>query len=209
MRSIVGNRLPRFTIEQSKMLKHAYDYIGLNYYTASYAADDNSSTAITELSYTTDSHVVVTKEKDGVPIGEPTAISWLYMYPEGIRYMTKYVKDKYDDPPIIITENGVAQANNLTLPFIEALQDYQRIRYHTLHLTALLEAIRNGVRVQGYILWSIWDDFEWSYGYTFRFGLNYIDYQNGLERYPKYSALWFKTFLQKENASDGLGYSPV
>ncbi|KAL9269997.1 Beta-glucosidase 11-like protein [Drosera capensis] len=209
MRSIVGSRLPRFTVEQSNMLKHAYDYIGLNYYTASYAADDNSTTSITELSYTTDNHVDVTKEKDGVPIGEPTALSWLYIYPEGIQYTTKYVKDMYNDPPIIITENGVAELNNLTLPLNEALQDYQRIRYHTLHLIALLKAIRNGIRVQGYIVWSILDDFEWNFGYTCRFGLNYIDYQNGLKRYPKYSALWFKTFLQKENTSYRLGYSSI
>ncbi|GAB2299261.1 hypothetical protein Dimus_033331 [Dionaea muscipula] len=62
MRSIVGSRLPNFTEEQSQILKHSYDYFGLNYYTTSYAANDTSSTSTTELSYTTDSHVTLTRK---------------------------------------------------------------------------------------------------------------------------------------------------
>ncbi|GAB2289826.1 Beta-glucosidase 17 [Dionaea muscipula] len=208
MRSIVGSRLPNFTEEQSQILKHSYDYFGLNYYTTSYAANDTSSTSTTELSYTTDSHVTLTHEKDGVPIGEPTAVDWLYIFPKGIRYMTKYVKEKYGNAPIIITENGVGDANNYTLPISKAVQDYQRIRYHRLHLASLLKAIKDGVDVQGYQIWSLFDDFEWNYGYTYRFGLNYIDYKHGLTRYPKYSALWLKKFLQKQSSSNR-GYSPM
>ncbi|GAB2212813.1 hypothetical protein Droror1_Dr00020807 [Drosera rotundifolia] len=209
MRNIVGSRLPNFTEEQSEMLKHSYDFFGLNYYTTSYAANDNSSSSSTELSYTTDNHVTTTQEKDGVPIGEPTAINWIYICPNGIRDMVKYVKEKYGDAPIIITENGVADANNSTLPISKAVKDYQRIRFHTLHLTSLLEAIEEGVDVQGYLIWSLFDDFEWSDGYTYRFGLNYIDYKHGLTRYPKYSALWLEKFLQKNRTSTRIGYSPM
>ncbi|GAB2287685.1 hypothetical protein Dimus_022051 [Dionaea muscipula] len=201
MRTIVGSRLPNFTKQQSEMLKHSYDFFGLNYYTSSYAADDNSSSSSTELSYTTDNHVTLTQERDGVPIGEPTAIDWIYIYPKGIRYMTKYVKEKYGDAPIIITENGVAEANNSTLPINKAVQDYQRIRYHRLHLTSLLKAIKEGINVQGYLIWSLFDDFEWSDGFTYRFGLNYVDYKHGLTRYPKYSSLWLEKFLQKQTTS--------
>ena len=58
---------------------------------------------------------------------------------------------------------------------------------------------RAGVNVKGYFAWSVLDDFEWNSGYTVRFGITYIDYKNGLTRYMKRSALWFKNFLQKEN----------
>ena len=56
---------------------------------------------------------------------------------------------------------------------------------------------RDGVDVRGYFAWSLLDNFEWSSGYTVRFGINYVDYKNGLKRYPKLSARWFKNFLKK------------
>ena len=39
MRSLVGDRLPKFSCEESQMLYGSFDFIGLNYYTACYAAD--------------------------------------------------------------------------------------------------------------------------------------------------------------------------
>ena len=50
--------------------------------------------------------------------------------------------------------------------------------------------------MKGYFAWSLLDNFEWVYGYTVRFGLNFVDYNDGLKRYPKNSARWFKEFLQ-------------
>lgn len=54
-----------------------------------------------------------------------------------------------------------------------------------------------GVNVKGFFPWSFLDDFEWNAGYTYRFGLHYVDYEHALKRYPKNSALWFKKFLKK------------
>lgn len=56
---------------------------------------------------------------------------------------------------------------------------------------------REGANVKGYFAWSLLDNFEWASGYTVRFGIHYVDYKNGLKRYPKLSAHWFKKFLQK------------
>ena len=55
---------------------------------------------------------------------------------------------------------------------------------------------RDGVNVKGHFSWSLLDNFEWSNGYTVRFGINYVDYKNGLKRHPKFSARWFKKFLK-------------
>lgn len=52
------------------------------------------------------------------------------------------------------------------------------------------------MNVRGYFVWSHLDNFEWSDGYTVRFGLVYVDYKDGLKRYLKDSAKWFKNFLQ-------------
>ena len=51
--------------------------------------------------------------------------------------------------------------------------------------------------MKGYFAWSFLDDFEWDAGFTFRFGLGFVDYKNGLSRYPKRSALWVNKFLKK------------
>ena len=57
---------------------------------------------------------------------------------------------------------------------------------------------RNGVDVRGYFAWSLLDNFEWNNGYTVRFGSYYVDYKDGLKRYPKSSAKWFKNFLKRD-----------
>ncbi|KAF2602829.1 hypothetical protein F2Q70_00024606 [Brassica cretica] len=57
-------------------------------------------------------------------------------------------------------------------------------------------SIEDGVRVEGYYVWSLLDNFEWNSGYGVRYGLYYIDYKDGLRRYPKMSALWLKEFLK-------------
>jgi len=55
---------------------------------------------------------------------------------------------------------------------------------------------RNGVNVQGYIHWSLADNWEWGSGFKPRFGLYYTDYEDNLKRHAKKSAEWYKAFLQ-------------
>uniref|UniRef100_A0A0D9W663 Beta-glucosidase n=1 Tax=Leersia perrieri TaxID=77586 RepID=A0A0D9W663_9ORYZ len=195
MRQLVGNRLPRFTKEQSKLVKGAFDFIGLNYYTTNYADNLPPSNGLNN-SYTTDARANLTGVRNGIPIGPQAASPWLYIYPQGFRELLLYVKENYGNPTIYITENGVDEFNNKTLPLQEALKDDTRIDYYHKHLLALLSAIRDGANIKGYFAWSLLDNFEWSNGYTVRFGINFVDYNDGAKRYPKKSAYWFKKFLQ-------------
>nr|CAB3504605.1 unnamed protein product [Digitaria exilis] len=135
--------------------------------------------------------------RNGVPIGPQGASPFIYIYPRGLHEILLYIKENYGNPAIYITENGIDEANNMSLPLHEALKDDTRVEYHSKHLLALLSAIRDGANVKGYFAWSLLDNFEWVYGYTVRFGLNFVDYKDGLKRYPKKSAHWFKDFLQK------------
>ena len=66
-----------------------------------------------------------------------------------------------------------------------------------IHLNICVCVCRNGAKVKGYFPWTLLDDFEWDSGYTVRFGLNYVDYNDGLKRHPKLSAHWFKNLLKK------------
>lgn len=58
--------------------------------------------------------------------------------------------------------------------------------------------------MRGYFIWSFMDNFEWTYGFTIRFGLYYVDY-NTLERIPKQSVAWYREFLRGEET---LGSAP-
>ncbi|KAJ9697880.1 hypothetical protein PVL29_007146 [Vitis rotundifolia] len=197
MRSLVGKRLPKFSKEQSETLKGSYDFLGLNYYTANYAAHSPHDNSINP-SYSTDAHAkLTTAERHGILIGAKSASDWLYVYPKGIREILLYTKNKYKDPIIYITENGIDEVNNDELSLEEALADNVRIDFYYHHLSFLKSAIEDGVKVKGFFAWSLLDNFEWSSGYTVRFGINFVDYKDGLRRHPKLSALWFKNFLKK------------
>ncbi|KAM1148869.1 hypothetical protein ACFX2B_029227 [Malus domestica] len=196
MQGLVRERLPKFTDEESKMLIGSFDFIGLNYYSARYAADVPKNYS-EPASYLYDPHVTLLTELDGVPIGPQAASNWLYVYPKGIHDFVLYTKNKYGDPIIYITENGIDEVNNSTLSLEDALHDTNRTDYYNHHLCYLQAAIKKGSNVKGYFAWSILDNFEWSEGYTVRFGINYVDYDNGLKRHPKLSTYWFKNFLKK------------
>ncbi|XP_057454108.1 vicianin hydrolase-like isoform X2 [Lotus japonicus] len=195
MRSLVGYRLPKFTKQQSQSLKGSSDFLGVNYYTT-YFAEHIPPTSINK-TYYRDMQAKLSPLRNGLAIGTPTALNWLFVYPKGIHQLLRHIKDNYKNPPLYITENGIAEVRNDSIPINEARKDSIRIRYHDSHLKSLLEAIKDGVNLKGYYAWSFSDSYEWDAGYTVRFGLIYVDYKNNLRRYPKYSAFWLKKFLLK------------
>ena len=93
---------------------------------------------------------------------------------------------------MLVTENGVC------VPDVYEngrIHDNRRIRFFNDHLLAVLKAKKEGINVDGYMVWSPTDNFEWDKGYRTRFGLVYIDYQTK-ERIMKDSGLWFRDFLK-------------
>ncbi|TQE00498.1 hypothetical protein C1H46_013924 [Malus baccata] len=201
MQALVENRLPKFTKEQSAMLKGSYDFIGLNYYSGTYAANVPHQNDA-KPNYKTDALVNQSVEYNGVPIGPLGASDWLHVYPRGIRDLLVYTKRKYQNPLIYITENGYDDPNDPNMPIEESLADKKRIDYLDRHIHYIHRAIEDGVNVMGYFIWSLFDNMEWNTGYTVRFGINYIDFKDGLKRHPKDSAKWLKKFLKTENHED-------
>ncbi|XP_043692822.1 beta-glucosidase 24-like [Telopea speciosissima] len=197
MKELVGERLPKFNATESAMLNGSFDFLGLNYYTTSYAfnvppADPNY------LSYQTDACANTTGFRNGTAIGTLTASPWLYVYPMAMEQVLNYIKGKYNNPLIYITENGVSQEK---VPLLESLNDTNRIVYIKTHLYYLHRAIREGVNVKGYFVWSLLDNFEWNYGYTTPFGIYYVNLEmnsRNLTRIPKKSAKWLQSFLKMD-----------
>ncbi|KAJ3679409.1 hypothetical protein LUZ60_017420 [Juncus effusus] len=198
MQSLVGTRLPQFSKSESKLIAGSIDFLGMNHYTSLYARNDR--TRIRKLimdDAQTDSAIIKTAYRHGKIIGETAASHWLHIVPWGIRKLMKYIKENYKNPEIIITENGMDDANYPFTSQEKVLKDEKRINYHNDYLSNLLSSIReDGCKVRGYFIWSLLDNWEWNSGYTVRFGLYYVDYKNNLTRIPKASVQWFKEFLQ-------------
>ncbi|KAK4430068.1 Beta-glucosidase 6 [Sesamum alatum] len=197
MRTRVGTRLPKFSQAQSAQVKGAFDFIGINHYTTWYANENNTNLIGVLLNDTlADSGAFTLPIALGRPVHDRANSIWLYIVPEGIRSLMNYIRQKYNNPLVIITENGMDDGNSPFGSIKNALKDEKRIKYHNDYLTNLLAAIKeDGCNVRGYFVWSLLDNWEWGAGFSSRFGLYYVDYKDNLKRYAKDSVKWFKNFL--------------
>jgi len=129
------------------------------------------------------------------PIGTPvTSLSWP-VTPKCLYWGPKFLYERYKKP-IIISENGMA-CNDI-ISSDGKIHDQDRIDFIESYLKEISNAIDDGVDISGYMYWSLMDNFEWTHGYSQRFGLIYIDY-NDLKRIPKDSFYWYKNFIAKNN----------
>ncbi|KAL4352675.1 hypothetical protein GQ457_06G013180 [Hibiscus cannabinus] len=224
----LGDRLPKFSQEEKKLLLNSLDFLGLNHYTSRFISH---ATSCSEESYFYKAQEMerIVEWEGGEKIGEKVRIllwrmyilynntclslgsfpiakqgasEWLYIVPWGLRKVLNYIARTYNNPPIYITENGMDEEDDNSLPLNEILDDKLRVRYFKGYLAAVSQAIKDGADVRGYFAWSLLDNFEWGQGYTKRFGLVYVDYKNGLTRHPKSSAYWFSRFLTSGERED-------
>ncbi|KAL2931480.1 Beta-glucosidase 18 [Bienertia sinuspersici] len=197
MRKILGRNLPRFSENEKKILIKALDFIGVNHYTSFYAQDCIFSSCKHGPGVTwTEGLYLRTPLKNGIPIGEPTAMDWLYVHPQGMEKIVTYLKKRYSNTPMFITENGYAQESHQNSSINSLLNDSKRVEYMAGYLDSLLRTIEKGADVRGYFAWSLLDNFEWLWGYTRRFGLYHVDYDT-LKRTPKLSVAWYRAFISK------------
>lgn len=106
------------------------------------------------------------------------------MQPAKIQDVLVRLSKKYNKP-IIITENGLAD-----------MHDKERRWWIAHTLVAMDAAIKKGVKLEGYLHWSLLDNFEWAYGKWPRFGLVSVNYET-MERRIRPSAKWFGTIVGK------------
>ncbi|XP_027340252.1 beta-glucosidase 18-like isoform X3 [Abrus precatorius] len=194
MQSILGSQLPRFSPKEKSLIKGSLDFIGINHYGTLYAKDCSLSACSLGADHPIRGYVETTGMRDGIPIGDQTGIARFFVVPKGMEKIVDYIKIRYHNMPMYITENGYSLPPKPDVTMHDLIQDFKRIEYHKAYLAALLRAIRKGADVRGYLIWSLMDNFEWASGYDIRFGLYYVDRQT-LERIPKLSVQWFSSFL--------------
>nr|VDD55036.1 unnamed protein product [Brassica oleracea] len=197
----VRNRLPSFTPEESKLVKGSYDFIGLNYYVTQYVQPSPNHLDWANHTAMMDAGATLTyRNISGHPIGplftedKGDDTKNTYYYPEGISYVMEYFKTKYYNPLIYVTENGFSTPGDQTRE--DAKLDCKRIDYLSSHLSFLSKVIKEKhVNVKGYFAWSLGDNYEFCKGFTVRFGLSYIDWNNVTDRDLKQSGKWYKKFI--------------
>ncbi|MCF6524629.1 GH1 family beta-glucosidase [Streptomyces sp. JJ36] len=119
--------------------------------------------------------------------GEQTAMGWS-IDPTGMSELLLRFSREAPGLALYVTENGAAYDDK---PDADGrVHDPERIAYLHQHISAVHDARAAGADVRGYFLWSLMDNFEWSYGYSKRFGAVRVDYDT-LERIPKSSADWY------------------
>lgn len=172
----LGPHLPSGWQDDFDTIGQPVDWCGINYYTRKLLAPSDGPWP---------NHI----EVDG-PLPK-TQMGW-EVYPEGLyKFLTRTARDYTGDLPIIITENGMANADVIENGCI---QDDARNAYFDTHLQAVKQAIGAGVNVQGYCAWSLLDNYEWALGYEKRFGLVHVDFET-MKRTPKESLNDFQKML--------------
>ncbi len=152
------------------------DFLGVNYY----------SRKVVSASGHWDVH------KGGLPF---TDMGW-EIYPEGLTELLLRLNRDYVLPPIYVTENGAAFKDAMTEGQIH---DTRRVDFIARHIDAVGAAMAQGVRIEGYMVWSLLDNFEWASGYEKRFGIIHVDYSTQ-QRTLKDSARWYRKLMQRNKA---------
>mmetsp|Transcript_3067 Transcript_3067/g.4367 ORF Transcript_3067/g.4367 Transcript_3067/m.4367 type:complete len:583 (+) Transcript_3067:158-1906(+) len=204
MRRLLGERLPQFTPAQAVQIAGTYDFIGLNHYTSYFAEYKPLSVTGSGFNWWDfwDSEAELSPyDLNGELIGPKSESTWLFKVPAGIKQCLLWVNNRYPNKDIYITENGCPAPEESKMTANEAYDDAWRIDYLQQYTENAIETLDQGVPLRGYFVWSLMDNFEWADGYSKRFGIVYVDYDNGLKRSLKKSAVWYGDFIAKNTAN--------
>lgn len=162
------------------------DFLGINYYAPALVKhDENAPMGVSWMGNNTDS----VKMNNG-PVR-----------PDQLYNLLMRIKNEYGNPPTIITENGASFSNKEDSVINGKVNDNLRSDYITRHIAAALQAKKEGADLKGYCVWSGWDNFEWIFGYTVRFGLIHVDFNNQ-QRIPKQSYYTYQAILKQQSGKN-------
>jgi beta-glucosidase len=118
----------------------------------------------------------------------------------GLREVLTRVRRDYGDLPLYVTENGAAYRDEVGAD--GAVHDPERTAYLAAHLAVCADALADGVPLRGYFAWSLMDNFEWSHGYSKRFGIVHVDYATQRRR-VKDSGRWYADLIARRPRGAG------
>jgi beta-glucosidase len=158
---IFGEAWPQWPTADLAHIRQPIDFLGINYYTRNVTRFDPDAWLVR-----------------AAPVPQRratyTETGWEVFAP-ALTDTLVWVKDRYGNPPVYVTENGAAFFDPPALEG-DRLADPLRVDYLRRHIEAVHAAIEAGVDVRGYFVWSLLDNFEWSHGYSKRFGIVHVDF---------------------------------
>lgn len=184
MAEIFGPAWPDPPASDLDRIRQPIDFLGVNYYTRGVIRHAPELPFLGAARVPQPRHVY-------------TETDW-EVYPPALTDTLAWIRDRYDELPLYITENGAAFYDPPTVD--GALPDPLRVEYHRDHLRAAHRAIEAGVDLRGYFAWSLLDNFEWAHGYSKRFGLVHVDFETQ-RRVPKASARFYSEVIRTNGAA--------
>jgi beta-glucosidase len=179
VRDMFGEAWPEWPADDFTLIRQRIDFLGVNYYTRSVTRFDPHASLL---------HAAPVRQ----PRATYTETGW-EVCPPALTDTLVWVKQRYGSLPIYVTENGAAFFDPPALEG-DRLADPLRVDYLRTHIKAVHAAIERGVDVRGYFVWSLLDNFEWSLGYSKRFGIVHVDFETQ-KRTPKDSALFYANVI--------------
>lgn len=180
MAEIFGEAWPDWSESDLADIAQPIDFVGINYYTRNVVRDDPNAWPL---------KASMVEQKQATH----TTTGWEVHAPALTRLLSDFKRD-YGDIPVFITENGAAFYDPPTVGSA-GIQDPLRVEYLRSHLSAIADAIEAGVNVRGYMLWSLFDNLEWSLGFSKRFGMVHVDFATQ-QRTPKDSAKLYSEVIR-------------
>jgi beta-glucosidase len=179
LQEIFGEAWPAWAAEDFALIREPIDFLGVNYYTRNVVKFDAKSWPL---------RASAVRQANATY----TETGW-EVFPRGLTDTLVWVKDRYGNPPVYITENGAAFVDPATANG-SGLADPQRVDYFRQHLRATRDAIAAGCDVRGYFAWSAMDNLEWSLGFSKRFGIVHVDFSTQ-KRTAKDSARYYSAVI--------------
>ncbi len=182
--AIFGAAWPRSADADLDAMRRPLDFLGVNYYTRGVMRHDDDAWPV--------------RAARAQQPGLHTEMGW-EVYPDGLAETLLWVRGRYGEIPLYVTENGAAFPDDPASGGAD-VPDPLRAAYLRDHLRAVHRAIEGGADVRGYFVWSLLDNFEWSEGTSKRFGLIRVDYQTQ-ERTAKTSARFYARVIATHGES--------
>jgi beta-glucosidase len=187
MREIFGDAWPDWPAADMAAIRQPLDFIGINYYTRNVTEHWSPQ-------------LPLRSRGSKQPHATYTETGWEVHAPSLTRILL-WVKERYGSIPLYITENGAAFYDP-PRTIDGCIDDPLRVHYYREHLKAAAEAIRQGVDLRGYYAWSLLDNFEWSLGFSKRFGIVHVDYETQ-QRTVKASGRYYGDVIRTRGAALG------
>ena len=183
MKEIFGEAWPDFPAEDMEHIRRPLDFLGINYYTRSVTCHNPDAKPV---------QAGRVKQRQATH----TETDW-EVYPQGLADTLLGIRQRYGNIPLYVTENGAAFYDP---PTVEGeVNDPLRVDYLREHLKVARRVIQEGVNLRGYFAWSLLDNFEWSLGYSKRFGIIHVDYATQ-RRTPKASARFYAEVIRSRGS---------